>query len=50
MSRLLTLQNQLKIRARADLLTDPQRRLYDAVLARWRYPETVNLFGPARCV
>lgn len=47
MSRLLTLQNQLKIRARADLLTDPQRRVYDDVLARWRYPETVNLFGPA---
>jgi len=47
MSRLLTLQNQLKIRARAELLTDPQRRAYDDVLARWRYPETVNFVGPA---
>lgn len=47
MSRLLTLQNHLKIRATAELLTDHQRRAYDDVLARWRYPETVNLCGPA---
>jgi len=47
MSRLLTLQNQLKIRARVDLLTNHQRRIYNDILARWRYPETVNLCGPA---
>lgn len=47
MSRLLTLQNQLKIRARPDLLADHQRRAYDDILARWCYPETINLCGPA---
>lgn len=46
MSRLLTLQNRLKVRARFDRLADHQARAFEAIADRWRYPETVNLYGP----
>lgn len=46
MSRLLVLQNRLKVRARYDRLADHQALAYDAVVDAWRYPEIVNLFGP----
>jgi hypothetical protein len=45
MSQLLALQNRLKIQARADRLTNPQRRIYDAIVAAWRYPGRLNLYG-----
>lgn len=47
MSRLLTLQNRLKVRARRDRLADHQRRLFDQVVERWHYSEKANLHGPA---
>lgn len=47
MSRLLTLQNQLKIRARVDKLADHQLRVFRDIEARWRHPEKLSLHGPA---
>ena len=47
MSQLLALQNRLKVRARADRLTHHQRSIYDAVVAEWRYPNRLNVYGPA---
>jgi len=47
MSRLLMLQNQLKIRARADKLADHQLRVFHDIAARRQYPQKLNLFGPA---
>jgi hypothetical protein len=47
MSRLLILQNQLKIRARADRLADHQLAVYRDIVDRWRYSEKLNLYGPA---
>lgn len=46
MSRLLTLQNRLKVRARFDRLADHQARAFATIVDRWRYPEIVNLYGP----
>jgi hypothetical protein len=47
MSRLLVLQNRLKVRARYDRLAAHQARAFDAIVDLWRYPEAVNLHGPA---
>ena len=46
MSRLLVLQNRLKVRARYGRLAGHQARAYDAIADQWRYPEIVNLHGP----
>lgn len=47
MSRLLTLQNHLKARAREGRLAEHQLRAFRDVQARWRHPEKLNLCGPA---
>lgn len=46
MSRLLTLQNQLKIRAREGRLTDHQLRAFGDIQTAWRHPQRLNLCGP----
>jgi hypothetical protein len=47
MSRLLILQNRLKVRARFDRLADHQARAFEGIVDHWRYPAIVNLYGPA---
>ena len=47
MSRLLTLQNRLKVRARFDRLADHQARAFETIVDHWRYPGVVNLVGPS---
>lgn len=47
MSRLLTLQNQLKIRARRDRLAEHQLRAFREIQAQWRHPQRLQLWGPA---
>lgn len=47
MSRLLVLLNQLKSQANPGLLTDSQHVAFDAIRRALRFPETVNLHGPA---
>ncbi len=44
---MLVLLNQLKTQANPDLLTDSQRAAFDAIRHALRFPETVNLHGPA---
>ena len=47
MSRMLVLLNKLKTQAASDWLTDCQRAAFDAIRDALRFPEIVNLHGPA---
>lgn len=47
MSRMLALLNKLKLQSQPDWLTDTQRSAFEAVCDLLRFPETVNLYGPA---
>lgn len=47
MSRLLVLLNRLKAEARAERLTDTQLKTWENIWLKLKFPERVNLYGPA---
>lgn len=47
MSQLLAIHNHLKAQAGINRLAGHQRRAYETIVTQWRFPERLNLCGPA---